>query len=329
MPGPSSRRQVFQRARASGGCPKASKSSKRSAYADRATRREDFAAADRRSAERGRAARAVTRVGTRKALRLSLRLSPVVESIHGLHQVLAPGSDGGLCALCRRDAFAGGTFHQSVRLPQVLPAGRSRCLRGPPPQGRDEDDIRVLDLVVLKRSTGLRLGFSPCVASPATSLRAEGVVVVVGRVVDRPAAPRVHRVAPARRVRVPDVRHRLVCIGRPSRTLAWRQAVVAPVVHQRHAADLGADFQIAVGGNRGSLVGGDQRFFGGYECLGLLYGVSCIANVPRELVEKRGVPRLEVVGVAPRELGVDQVLEPGGRRSAVASSCCRQALGAA
>ena len=109
---------------------------------------------------------------------------------------------------------------------------------------RDElaEDLRLAEL---RRATGLRLRHLAVCREPEQHRRAqERVVVVVRRVVDRPAAPRRRPATPgrgwsgSRRCRRPGWRRRA-----SASAAVDGDRVVAPVVDQREVADLLADLR--------------------------------------------------------------------------------------
>lgn len=142
----------------------------------------------------------------------------------------------------------------------------------------------------------------------------ERVVVVVARVIDRPAAPRERLAAPLRRGVVPHVPHRLVRIRDPVRALRRGDLRVAPVVRQREVADHVTDLEVAVARDRGRRAGRDRRLRRRDLRLDDRDRLRAVLALTRQLAHQRRVPRAEAPDVGARDVAVDRRLEARRRR---------------
>ena len=245
------------------------------------------------------------------------------QTIQRGHQVVQQVGDGiARVRRQRRDALAGGAFPHVVQLPQLA---HGRAVAGAFAGATtlqlavEGGDQLVADLVGAKaREPGLRLRVLAVRGQAQQHGGAqEGVVVVVGRVVDRPARPGVGLPTPLRCARIPDVPDRLVGIGHPAGALLGCQAVPGPVVDGGQAADDLAHGQVAVAGHGGALAIGNQGLFTGHEGVGALHRVVGIARLAGGLVDEGGKPGLEAVDVAAGHLRIDIGLHAQRGRRAV------------
>ena len=228
------------------------------------------------------------------------------ETVAGRHGGVRPPADGvGGVGICVGQIDAGGVLPHPVQLEQAhlrgAVAGAFEAAAG---------GHRPVIGFQLRQFVGLQQAHPGGVARgqrPRHRGFDEAVVIVVAGVGDRPAAPRMRGRAPARALVVPDVPDRLFGVGRPALALAGGDARGAGVVGHRQVGDHRADVQIRVGGNGGTLAGGDR----GFGLRDLLFDqghrVIAVLHVAGDAEHQRRIAGL--VGVA--RAAVHRVVHPG------------------
>ena len=135
----------------------------------------------------------------------------------------------------------------------------------------------------------------------------EAVVVVVARVVDRPAAPGGRATAPDGTTRVPHVPDGLLGVVGPALPPRGCDVGAAGLIHRRQVGDHRPDLEVGVPGHLGHASATDPRFRGRHLGFDQVHAQRAVTHLARQQEHDGRVGRVEVVARA----AVGGVVDPG------------------